>query len=209
MAKVIEVTLEQITVNQNGRVDSPDDPKANNKIILSLIYPKAGQPIVVTIREVKLADGIPFEYDEATHGFDKKLVFKEEVEGNFAICVSVTSEMKASVFEKAVSKALTEGIKFALGKVPVVGKHLTGLEAPISEFLEADDDIAVIGKGINRLQATNALDVSLTFDLVVPEEVKVKTVSPSSTSADPEFTVLKLEKGTPNGQVSLKYSISG
>ncbi len=125
--KAIQMKIEDVTVLKNGRADVDE---ANNQILLTLYYPSPGKPTVTSIRSVKLVDRQLFRVE----GLDQKLVFKEEVIGDFALGVSVTSGLEASKFEKAISKALEEVLKTGLGKIPAVGGLLTGLAGPIAGF---------------------------------------------------------------------------
>jgi len=194
--KNILITLDEAKVKENGRQDVRE---SSNQLMATLYSPNVEAETLSTLRSLKLIDDKEIAY--AAMGLHRKILFKTQVEGPYALGVVLTSIIKATKFEKAISSALGAVLKVAAGKVPLAGEFLKAAADPIAKLIEMEDDIAFIGTGFIDLKEADKGKKKLL--LKIPKNDEVKTVKPPKGGASPRRSTLKLVKGKDNGHVTV------
>ena len=72
--KLVELSLKRLQVQENGSIT---DPKGNNVLTLSLVYPGPKQPLLSTVKALKLPDQADEDFTKL--GYDERIVFKEDI----------------------------------------------------------------------------------------------------------------------------------
>ncbi len=173
MSSVLQITLKDVLVIENGRAEA--GVEGVNSLSATLYYPHAGTPAVTSMRPLRLQDNELLDYTQQP--FKEQLLFKERIHGDSVLEVEISAIEKASRFEKLVAKLMGVAATTGAGLIPGLGVIATAVvtSATGSVFALADpgDEIRVIGRGAMPIRE-DVPEGDFVVNLAVPQQIALK-----------------------------------
>lgn len=207
-AKKITVEITLLSVNLSNTLEKPK--KTNHLINSSIVYPRPSVALKSASQPCGMESG---SADFSGAGWCKRILFKEQVEGEFGITVSVT---------RALSDKQIEGFARYLGSLafglaadavedrfPVIGAAASTPFKYMEKQLGKSDDYAVIATGSISADPASLSDGQvLAVPLTAPEDLHVTANRvPSNGKGPSSVRKIVLRKGEPNGEAKLLIRI--
>ncbi|MCR9260923.1 MAG: hypothetical protein NXH95_14460 [Pseudomonadaceae bacterium] len=197
--------LDQVKVKNITKLTDRGD---KHLLRFTLFYPRPGTPKIETLKilQTKLQSNKmrSFTRDD----FLKRIVFKENVVGEFLLRAEVIVVDRPSKVEAFLKKLFGGVLQFAIGrKIEGIGNVYLGKASEITNDAlfeeEGDETLQVISKGEATLNA-GTLDSCITIELEAPKTLK-QTSKPQSNKGGKKHTTnaVLLKKGAPNGAIKL------
>jgi len=140
MNYIYQITLKSVIALENGMKEKV---KGQNHLSTTLVYPREGIKSLETIKKLSLKKGKEFSLSKIS--YSDKLLFKESIQGDSAIKMSLTAIEKPSKINAVLQDAVKAGVIAGAGLI-------TG------------------GVGITLLMATSKSIVGSLFDLAKPKD---------------------------------------
>jgi len=140
MNYIYQITLKSVLTLENGM---KENVKGENILSTTLVYPREGVRSMETLKKLPLKKGKEFRFKKID--FSDKLLFKESIQGDSAIKVSLTAIEKPQKIDNIIKGAIKAGVLAGVGLI-------TG------------------GTGITLLTATSKSIVGSVFDLAKPKD---------------------------------------
>lgn len=174
MNYIYQITLKSVLALENGM---KENVKGQNILSTTLVYPREGEKSMETLKKLSLKKGEEFLFKKIN--FSDKLLFKESIQGDSAIKVSLTAIEKPEKIDNIIKVALKAGVLAGVGLV-TGGKGITLLMAAsksivgsIFDLAKPKDKVTVIG--IIDFPVNNSLrEGELTLNLTVPKKTVLK-----------------------------------
>lgn len=215
--RTLWISIESITLLQNGDVPGQTAPQGDNKrnaVMASLTYPRSGAPTVTSGQQYNVPQDAPFQPDQ-TNFFISGL-FKEDVDTATMLEIKVTDTDFASKAEKIfvailgalVNAGLTAaagGLTGFLGAIAGAGigqikTGMSGLGGDQVYVVGATDKIAL---NMDDLPSDKATPLRMGLGLVVPDDIDKPYFVLDPETGNPVERHLLIPKGTPNGEIIL------
>lgn len=193
MNYIYQISLKSVLALENGMKEKV---KGENLLSTTLVYPREGIKSMETIKKLPLKKGK--EYSLAKISFSDKLLFKESIQGDSAIKISLTAIEKVQKLDNILKEAVKAGIIAGAGLI-TGGTGITLIMAASKSIVGSLFDLAkpkdkVMILGSIDFPINNSLaEGELILNLTVPK----KTVIKERTIKDGEeiLTTRTLKKG--------------
>jgi hypothetical protein len=224
--KFVEISLKSLKWEKNGEVDQ--SKKGNNILNFELIYPASGKSKVATIKKLKLKESGSIDFEGLKnadtgerYSFSERIVFKEEIYGEFALAVTLTDVLTSSGIKKFLG-GIIKGIYNTLwglitGSVDniVLGIPLSVVTSELEDLDTSPDEktynIGKASRDINTDQLpSSGNSQEIKMKLEAPEDVKRNLYTPPDKDRIGGGTltpVTLLNKGDSNGELVLKVKV--
>lgn len=216
-----ELQLKFLEVRENGDVRQKE---ASNALVVSLIYPSAGKPVVTSVKELRLADNqtIDFTVNNPKTGqpysWSDRVLHKEEILGQTQVVVQLTDVEEVGKLDRFLAGVFKNLFKAAWGLATggignvFLGAVTESISAThLESFKVSGAKVKVIGRAERSLAPgdlpTDANSVELDLELVVPNRVDIDAIVRDKVTTKPKHTRKTiLEKGDKNGRVVLSLT---
>ena len=231
---LLRATIREVRVEYNG-TDSPgtqppeDEQEQRNVVVAVLAYPRSGATVVTSLRELNLPSGESFDGFGAEPTFFDNGLFKEVVQGETALRISISDRERRNTFVRFVRRALGGGLGALLrgqsgrmlgGMVGNLTKALSdaivGSEQRIRNLTVANSERAQIfidGEGRITVKSGTTADAIgfedgiLRLELTAPRTFSHTMVDPKHSGSRPHATEkVIIERGAPNGYIVLELT---
>jgi len=174
MNYIYQITLKSVLVLENGM---KENVKGENILSTTLVYPREGEKSMETLKKLPLKKGKEFLFKKIN--FSDKLLFKESIQGDSAIKVSLTAIEKPEKIDNIIKLALKSGVLAGVGLI-TGGKGITLLMAAsksivgsVFDLAKPKDKVTVIGS-IDFPINNSLREGELTLNLTVPKKTVLK-----------------------------------
>jgi len=140
MDYIFQISLKSVLTLENGM---KEEVKGENLLSFTLVYPREGVKSLETIKKLPLQRGKEYALDQIS--FSDKLLFKESIQGDSALQVSLTAIERPQKIDHMINDAIKAGVMAGTG-------FITG------------------GTGITLLMAATKTVVGSLFDLAKPKD---------------------------------------
>jgi len=223
--KIVEIMLHSLKVLENGDVKE----EGNNVLTVSLVYPSPGNPILSTVKTLKLKDrDEAINYETGTNPdtgqlftYPDRILFKEEIYNETMIIVQLSAVQSLTGIEKFIGGLFKGMFKAVWGIVTgsisnvILGAgmgYVSSLHLDSINF-DTDKSTGIIGKGCLSLKVAELPNggqskVYPPIKLTVPNDVNISYFT-KGTAESPQRRETKrlLLKNTPNGAISLQINV--
>lgn len=219
MSRTFELSLKSLSIEENGDIRKKT---ASNGLVVSLVYPTPGKPVVTTVKELRLTDDQVIDFDQGVnpgtgqpYTWSERILLKEEIEGSSYLIVELTDVEELGKLDRFMAALFKNVFKAAWGLFTEgIGNVLLGAvsesigAAHLESFDVKGEKVNIIGKaelvldGAALPAAGSASDIEL--DLIVPKKVETTVAVFDPNTHKPVRTKKTvLAKGAQNGEVVL------
>lgn len=174
MSHLYQISLKSVLTLENGM---KENVKGENLLSITLVYPREGIKSMESIKKLKLKSGETYSFKDIS--FSDKLLFKESIQGDSAIIISLTAIEKVAKIRGIIQDGIKAGVIAGVGLI-TGGAGITILTAvtksvigSLFDLAKPKDKLTVMGK--IDFPINNQLEEGeLVLNLTVPKKLSLK-----------------------------------
>ena len=174
MSHLYQISLKSVLTLENGM---KENVRGENLLSITLVYPREGIKSMESIKKLKLKSGTTYSFKDIS--FSDKLLFKESIQGDSAIIISLTAIEKVAKIRGIIQDGIKAGVIAGVGLI-TGGAGITILTAvtksvigSLFDLAKPKDKLTVMGK--IDFPINNQLEEGeLVLNLTVPKKLTLK-----------------------------------
>jgi hypothetical protein len=174
MSHLYQISMKSVLTLENGM---KENVKGENLLSITLVYPREGIKSMESIKKLKLKSGETYSFKDIS--FSDKLLFKESIQGDSAIIISLTAIEKVAKIRGIIQDGIKAGVIAGVGLI-TGGAGITILTAvtksvigSLFDLAKPKDKLTVMGK--IDFPINNQLEEGeLVLNLTVPKKLSLK-----------------------------------
>jgi len=174
MNYIYQISLKSVIALENGMKEKV---KGQNLLSTTLVYPREGTKSLETIKKLPLKKGK--KYSLSTINYSDKLLFKESIQGDSAIRMSLTAIEKLGKVDSVIQEAIKTGVIAGAGLITggvgttIVMAMSKSIVSSLFDLAKPKDRITVIGS-IDFPINNELKEGDLILNLSVPRKTVIK-----------------------------------